>query len=191
MTVRFLSSIALGLTVTLSTMAPAGAEQLQTTTSSAPAPAQSTPKAPSATKPPSATKTASAKTAPASKAKHVAQSAAPAHSKATTNEVGWASWYGKEVQGRKTAGGKSFDKETMVAAHRTLPMGSKARITNLSNGKSIDVEVVDRGPVRRDRVIDLSESAARAIDMKNAGVAKVLVEPLPGDPTRVQTATGD
>jgi rare lipoprotein A len=121
----------------------------------------------------------------------VAHSVAPAHAKSTANEVGWASWYGKAHQGRKTAGGKSFDKETMVAAHRTLPMGSKVRITNLSNGKSIDVEVVDRGPVRRDRVIDLSEAAARALDMKNAGVAKVQVEPLPGDPTLVQTATGD
>lgn len=182
MTVRFLSSLALGLTVAFSTLAPAGAEPSQPTTPSSPA-------APSATAPTAAAKTKPAKAATASKAKHAAHSAAPAHTKGT--EVGWASWYGKERQGKKTAGGKSFDKETMVAAHRTLPMGSKARITNLSNGKSIDVEVVDRGPVRRDRVIDLSESAARAIDMKNAGVAKVLVEPLPGDPTLVQTATGD
>jgi rare lipoprotein A len=191
MTVRFLSSIALGFAVAFATLAPASAEQLQTATSSPPAKAQSTAKASSTAKPPSPTKAASAKASRASKSKHVAQSTTPAHTKNTTNEVGWASWYGKEVQGRKTAGGKSFDKETMVAAHRTLPMGSKVRITNLSNGKSIDVEVVDRGPVRHDRVIDLSEGAARAIDMKNAGVAKVLVEPLPGDPTRVQTATGD
>jgi rare lipoprotein A len=185
MIVRFLSSIALGLTVALSALAPAGAEQSQPATPSPPVTAAST------TAPPPAAKTTPAKAAPASKAKHAAHGAAPAHAKGATNEVGWASWYGKAHQGHKTAGGTTFDKEAMVAAHRTLPMGSKARITNLSNGKSIDVEVVDRGPVRRDRVIDLSESAARAIDMKNAGVAKVLVEPLPGDPTLVQTATGD
>ncbi len=174
MIVRFLSTIALGLTVAFTTLTPAGAEQSQTTTPPAP-PA----KAPAA------------KAAAPAKAKRSAHNGAQPHAKGATYEVGWASWYGKAQQGRKTAGGTTFDKETMVAAHRTLPMGSKARITNLSNGKSIDVQVVDRGPVRHDRVIDLSEGAARAIDMTHAGVAKVLVEPLPGDPTLVQTATGD
>jgi len=162
MTVRILCSIALGLSVALSPLTPANADQTQTTT------------------PPQHTK-----------AKRTARSGTPPHANSAAGEVGWASWYGKAHQGKRTAGGKAFDKEAMVAAHRTLPMGSKARITNLSNGKTVDVEVVDRGPVRHDRVIDLSEGAARIIDMKNAGVAKVLVEPLPGDPTQVQTAKGE
>jgi rare lipoprotein A (peptidoglycan hydrolase) len=94
-------------------------------------------------------------------------------------EVGKASWYGGNLQGKRTANGSMFDCKQMVAAHRSLPLNSKARVTNLSNGKSVDVTVVDRGPVGHDRVIDLSEQAARQLDMKRAGIARVRIEPLP------------
>lgn len=93
-------------------------------------------------------------------------------------EVGTASWYGGHHLGRRTASGERLDSIHNTAAHRSLPLQSLARVTNLDNGRSVIVRVTDRGPVSRDLVIDLSPSAAGALDMKQAGIVPVSVEPV-------------
>jgi rare lipoprotein A len=92
---------------------------------------------------------------------------------------GRASWYGKEQHGGPTASGERFDMYALTCAHRTLPMNTRLRVTNLANGRSVVVRVNDRGPYGRGRVLDLSFAAARALDMIVAGVAHVRAEPLP------------
>jgi rare lipoprotein A len=93
-------------------------------------------------------------------------------------EVGTASWYGGHHLGRRTASGERLDAIHNTAAHRSLPLGSLARVTNLDNGRSVIVRVTDRGPVSRDLVIDLSPSAAEELQMKEAGIVPVSVEPV-------------
>jgi rare lipoprotein A len=95
-------------------------------------------------------------------------------------QIGDASWYGAYHQGRKTASGEPFDPKGLTAAHPTLPLDSTVRVTNLKNGKTVDVRVNDRGPYKRRRVIDLSAKAAEKIDLKRRGVSTVRVEPLAG-----------
>jgi rare lipoprotein A len=95
-----------------------------------------------------------------------------------TGKVGTASWYGDEFSHRRTASGERFDPRGLTGAHRSLPLGSKVRVTNLLNGRSVMVTITDRGPFRRRREIDLSLGAARAIGMVQRGVARVLIEPL-------------
>lgn len=90
--------------------------------------------------------------------------------------VGEASWYGPGFRGKKTASGEIFDDEKLTAAHKTLPLGSKAKVTNLDNQKSIEVEINDRGPYVDGRILDLSHAAARALDMVEQGTAKVHIE---------------
>jgi rare lipoprotein A len=92
---------------------------------------------------------------------------------------GRASWYGKEQHGGPTASGERFDMYALTCAHRTLPMNTRLRVTNLANGRSVVVRVNDRGPYGRGRVLDLSFAAARALDMIVAGVAHVRAELLP------------
>jgi|GEM_PF-312552 len=92
------------------------------------------------------------------------------------SETGMASWYGPEFHGGKTSNGETFDQNKFTAAHRTLPMPSLARVTNLENGRAITVKINDRGPFARDRIIDLSSASAEAIGMKQAGSARVKVE---------------
>lgn len=89
---------------------------------------------------------------------------------------GVASYY---WQGRLTASGEVFDKRAMTAAHKTLPMGSRVRVTNLSNGRSAVVRINDRGPFVAGRVIDVSEGAADVLGMRQSGLAPVRVEPIP------------
>jgi rare lipoprotein A len=91
-------------------------------------------------------------------------------------QVGVASWYGPWHQGRRTANGERFDMRKLTAAHKTLPLDSKVRVTNLENGKSVEVTINDRGPYVGDRLIDLSERAARRLGMKEQGLATVRVE---------------
>jgi rare lipoprotein A len=91
---------------------------------------------------------------------------------------GKAAWYGGKFQGRKTASGEKFDKRKLTAAHRKLPFGSKVRVTNLGNGKTVVVRINDRGPYGRGRIIDVSEAAAKKLGMLRAGIAKVKVEVL-------------
>ncbi len=96
----------------------------------------------------------------------------------TPIKVGRASWYGHEFRNRRTASGDRFDPQGLTGAHRTLPLGSKVRVTNLHNGRSVLVTINDRGPYFGNRTIDLSLQAARVLDMVNRGIARVLIEPL-------------
>jgi len=89
---------------------------------------------------------------------------------------GRASWYGKRFQGRHTANGEKFDRKTYTAAHRTLPFGSLLKITNIQNTKSVIVRVNDRGPVDPTRSIDLSEMAAKELDLIHNGLGQVKIE---------------
>lgn len=94
-------------------------------------------------------------------------------------EVGEASWYGPGFQGKETANGETFDQKELTAAHPNLPMGTKAKVTNLDNGKKVDVRINDRGPYVGDRVIDLSGAAAKKLDMKGDGTTEVKIETKP------------
>ena len=89
---------------------------------------------------------------------------------------GLASWYGPGFHGRKTASGEAYDPNDLTAAHRKLPLGTTATVTNLENGKKVEVEINDRGPYAGGRVIDLSKAAAERLDMKDDGTAPVRVE---------------
>jgi rare lipoprotein A (peptidoglycan hydrolase) len=89
---------------------------------------------------------------------------------------GVASWYGNQFHNRQTASGVRFDTHAMMAAHRTLPFGTKVRVTNLKNDKSCIVEITDRGPFSKGRIIDLSYAAAEEIGMTETGVANVEIE---------------
>jgi len=89
---------------------------------------------------------------------------------------GEASYYGRELAGNRTASGERFDPGALTAAHRTLPLGSKLRVTNKANGKSVMVRVNDRGPFIRSRLIDISFAAAQEIQMIRAGKANVRLE---------------
>src|SRR5580692_8693127 len=93
-----------------------------------------------------------------------------------TTLFGKAAWY--NFVGRQTASGEILDTVTATAAHRSLPLASYAKVTNLDSGRSVIVKINDRGPYTRGRIIDLSPRAADALDMKRAGVAAVVVEPL-------------
>lgn len=93
---------------------------------------------------------------------------------------GRASYYGRELSGRRTASGERFDPTDFTAAHRTLPFGTHVRVTNLRNAKSVVVRVNDRGPFHRSRVIDISRAAADAIGMTRAGTATVRLERVGG-----------
>src|SRR6476469_5719951 len=109
-------------------------------------------------------------------------------------EEGLASWYGDDFHGRLTANGEVFDMSALTAAHPTLPMPCYARVTNLSNGRSLIVRVNDRGPYHGNRLIDVSNKAAELLDFKGNGVARVRVEyvgraPLEGSDDRQLVAT--
>ena len=91
-------------------------------------------------------------------------------------ERGLASWYGQKFHGHLTSNGETYDMYTMSAAHKSLPLPTYARITNLANNKTVIVRVNDRGPFHGDRVIDLSYAAASKLDYRKTGVAEVLVE---------------
>jgi rare lipoprotein A len=92
--------------------------------------------------------------------------------------IGYASYYAEKFHGKKTASGEIFDMNALTAAHRTLPFGTVCRITNLENNKSVVIRVNDRGPFVEGRIIDLSKSAAAAIDGIEAGVIKVRIDVL-------------
>jgi len=90
--------------------------------------------------------------------------------------TGTASWYGHGFHNRKTASGKRFDQNAMMAAHRTLPFGSLVKVTNISNNKFCIVEITDRGPFVKNRIIDLSLGAAKELGFADNGTAKVTLE---------------
>jgi rare lipoprotein A len=89
---------------------------------------------------------------------------------------GEASYYGAELAGNRTASGERFNPQGLTAAHRSLPLGTKLRVTNLNNGRSVIVRVNDRGPFVRSRIIDVSLGAAREIEMVRSGKAQVKLE---------------
>jgi rare lipoprotein A len=98
------------------------------------------------------------------------------HGKPTLVETGMASWYGPQFNHKKSSDGQVYDQNAMTAAHRTLPLGSLARVTNLATNESVIVRITDRGPFVHGRVLDLSEGAAKQIGLYRMGVAKVKVE---------------
>ena len=102
-------------------------------------------------------------------------STSPASVELHHSETGLASWYGKAHQGKRTANGERFDMHALTAAHRTLPFGTIVRVTNLQSGKSVNVRINDRGPFRRDRIIDLSYEAAKALGVAARGTARVKI----------------
>ncbi len=101
-----------------------------------------------------------------------------ADGRATVEQLGEASWYGTWHHGRPTASGARFDEHALTAAHPTLPLGTRATVTNLATGASVDVVVNDRGPYVYGRDIDLSRAAAQAIGVIRAGAAAVRIEVL-------------
>ena len=94
-------------------------------------------------------------------------------------QVGMASWYGGKHHGGPTASGERFDKNSLTAAHRTLKMGTRVKVIRKKNNRSVVVRINDRGPYSKGRIIDLSEAAARALDMIDDGIAQVRIEVLP------------
>jgi rare lipoprotein A len=101
-----------------------------------------------------------------------------ADAKVLYKEVGWASWYGPGFQNRHAANGEVFDTERMTAAHRTLPLNSIARVTNVKTNESVLVRITDRGPFVSDRILDLSRAAARKLSVYQRGTALVRIEVL-------------
>lgn len=98
---------------------------------------------------------------------------------AVHREHGRASWYGGSRHGKKTADGQRMDRNAMTAAHRRLPLGTRVKVTNLDNGRSIELIINDRGPYVRGRVIDVSQRAAEELGFRSSGTARVRVETLP------------
>ena len=93
-----------------------------------------------------------------------------------TDLMGMASYYGQKYHGRKTANGETFDMHAMTAAHKTLPFETRIRVTNLNNGKQVEVRINDRGPFVKGRILDLSLGAAQKVDMIGSGTAPVRIE---------------
>lgn len=98
----------------------------------------------------------------------------------TTNydKTGNASWYGKKHHGKRTVNGERFNMHELTAASRDLPLGSRAEVTNLSNGKKVIVKITDRGPFHSRRIIDVSYAAAKKLDFVKKGVTRVRVRGL-------------
>jgi rare lipoprotein A len=91
-------------------------------------------------------------------------------------QIGRASWYGEDFQGQQTASGEDYDMNKLTCAHRSLPLGSLVRVTNLRNHKSVVVRVNDRGPMPQSRVVDLSYAAARFLGFSHRGTAPVRLD---------------
>jgi rare lipoprotein A len=91
-------------------------------------------------------------------------------------QEGEASWYHPQASNRPTAAGETHIADALTAAHRSLPFGTRVRVTNLDTGRSVVVRINDRGPVARGRIVDLSAAAAKALDMRQDGVARVRLE---------------
>lgn len=99
------------------------------------------------------------------------------------SQTGEASYYARMLEGRPTASGEIYRKDSLTAAHNDLPLGTIVKVTNLENEKEVTVEVNDRGPYAKDRILDLSRSAAKKLGMIDDGIAQIkleVVEPAPG-----------
>jgi rare lipoprotein A len=133
------------------------------------------------TAPPSATRssrpdTGDENTAVSSSEHDLAEPTLPPDAKAVATETGLASWYGPPYHNRRGSNGEVYNMHAMTAAHRTYPLGSIARVTNVKTGKKALVRITDRGPFIKGRVLDLSLAAARKLDVWQPGVAEVRVE---------------
>lgn len=106
----------------------------------------------------------------------------PVQSALGFREEGYASWYGMDFHGKKTATGETYDMFSVSAAHKTLPLGSKVRVTNLENGRELELMVNDRGPFVDGRIIDLSYASARLLGMADNGLARVRVDGVAENP---------
>ncbi|HAW61206.1 MAG TPA: septal ring lytic transglycosylase RlpA family protein [Pseudomonas sp.] len=104
---------------------------------------------------------------------------APATTQERFTQSGKASYYARMHHGQRTANGETHDQNALVAAHRSLPFGTRVRVTNQQNGKQVIVRINDRGPFRRGRIIDVSRAAAAQLDMLERGVVRVRIETLP------------
>lgn len=104
------------------------------------------------------------------------------------SEVGIASWYGSDFHNKKTANGENYDMNTLTAAHRTLPLPSIVRVTNLENGRSLVLRVNDRGPYAKNRIIDVSKRAAQLLGFQTQGTAKVRVDLLEDESKELKAA---
>src|SRR5450755_493239 len=126
------------------------------------------------------------------KKKHVRSARAPSlpnmPAQIVSPETGLASWYVHPYHGRAAANGEIYDMEKLTAAHRTLPFGTWVRVTNLSNSKTVDVRIIDRGPFVDGRIVDLSHAAARAVDLIVAGVGEVRIDVLSLPPAAMSNA---
>ena len=110
---------------------------------------------------------------------------APARSSIRAFEVGAASWYGQDFEGKPTASGEPYNMHDLTAAHPTLPLGSWVRVTNLHNGRVVYVRINDRGPIVPGRIIDLSYGAAQVLHFQNQGLQRVrldLISPATAQP---------
>jgi len=105
-----------------------------------------------------------------------APSTAPAAKPAATVESGKLAWYGRKFAGRRTASGEAFNPDALTMAHKTLPFGTKVKVTNVKNKKSTTLRVNDRGPTQADRVGDVSLAAARQLGMVRSGVIDAELE---------------
>jgi peptidoglycan lytic transglycosylase len=108
--------------------------------------------------------------------KHARVAPPPGAPQVGATEEGVASWYGHPYHGRPAADGEIYDMEQLVAAHRTLPFQTWVRVYNLTNDKTVDVRIIDRGPFIDGRIIDLSHAAAQAIELIGPGIAKVRLQ---------------
>jgi rare lipoprotein A (peptidoglycan hydrolase) len=105
--------------------------------------------------------------------------AGPAKIKSRPYEVGTASWYGNDFEGKPTASGEPYNMFDLTAAHPTLPLGTWVRVTNLHNGRAVNVRINDRGPIIPGRIIDLSYGAATALHFKSRGLQRVRLDIVP------------
>jgi rare lipoprotein A len=109
------------------------------------------------------------------------------HNRRKAYQVGTASWYGQQFEGKQTASGEPFEMRDFTAAHPSLPLGSFVKVTNLKNGKAVVVRINDRGPFVDDRIIDVSYNAARALGFKERGLQRVRLDLY--QPTKHQPVT--
>ncbi|WP_299706513.1 septal ring lytic transglycosylase RlpA family protein [uncultured Pontibacter sp.] len=99
-------------------------------------------------------------------------------------EEGKASYYSNKLHGRKMANGQPYNRHRLTAAHRTLPFGTKVKVTNLQTNKTVKLKITDRGPFVKGRVIDLSEAAAKRLDYLDTGIVPVKVKVIKAAPSR-------
>ncbi|WP_370582934.1 septal ring lytic transglycosylase RlpA family protein [Pontibacter rufus] len=113
----------------------------------------------------------------------------PVSAQTEGTQKGKASWYGSKYHGRKTSSGERYDKHAMTAAHKTLPFGTKVKVTNLANNETVIVRINDRGPFVGNRIIDVSEAAARKLEIRGQGTGLVKIEVL-DTPSEIASAEG-